>query len=182
MLFPALWHAIQYSSFGVFLAESPWAFPTFETIHVFALVTVFGTIAVMDMRMIGLASRGRAMTEVSRDTLTLTWTAFVVAAITGTLLFCSKAGSYMVNPWFLSKMSLMAVAGLNMFIFHFFPWKNVKNFDTARVIPGNVRLAGFISLLLWITIICCGRMIGFTLDKYLPADAPGGADAGPPAS
>ncbi len=169
MFFPKLWEAIQASPLGVYIAESAWAFPTFETIHVFAVVTVFGTIAVMDMRMIGLASTGRPITAVSRDTLTFTWTAFVVAAITGTLLFTSKATYYMVNPWFLSKMVAMGLAGLNMIAFHLIPWKNVKSFDLTKAIPRNVRLAGFISLALWITVVICGRMIGFTLDKYLPS-------------
>jgi uncharacterized membrane protein len=168
MFFPKLWDAIQNSPLGIFMAESPWAFPTFETIHVFAIVTVFGTIAVMDMRMIGLASKGRPLTAVSKDTLTLTWTAFVVAAITGSLLFTGKATYYMVNPWFLGKMALMGLAGVNMIAFHLIPWKNVRNFDVATVIPGGVRRAGILSLLLWIGVICCGRMIGFTLDKYLP--------------
>jgi uncharacterized membrane protein len=168
MFFPKLWEAIQNSPLGIYIAESAWAFPTFETIHVFAVVTVFGTIAVMDLRMIGLASQGRPLTAVSRDTLTLTWTAFVVAAITGTLLFTSKATYYMVNPWFIGKMVLMALAGLNMILFHLIPWKSVKSFDSTPAIPGGVRRAGIVSLLLWIGVICCGRMIGFTLDKYLP--------------
>lgn len=168
MFFPSLWQAIQDSALGIYMAESAWAFPTFETIHVFAIVTVFGTIAVMDLRMIGLASKGRPLTAVSKDTLTLTWTAFVVAAISGSLLFTGKATYYMVNPWFLGKMALMGLAGLNMIAFHLIPWKNVRNFDTTPAIPGNVRRAGFLSIALWIGVICCGRMIGFTLDKYLP--------------
>lgn len=168
MFFPSLWQAIQDSALGIYMAESAWAFPTFETIHVFAIVTVFGTIAVMDMRMIGLASKGRPLTAVSKDTLTLTWTAFVVAAISGSLLFTGKATYYMVNPWFLSKMALMGLAGLNMIAFHLIPWKNVRNFDTAPAIPSAVKRAGFLSLALWTAVICCGRMIGFTLDRYLP--------------
>lgn len=168
MFFPSLWQAIQDSALGIYMAESAWAFPTFETIHVFAIVTVFGTIAVMDLRMIGLASRGRPLTAVSKDTLTLTWTAFVVAAISGSLLFTGKATYYMVNPWFLGKMGLMGLAGLNMIAFHLIPWKNVRNFDTTPAIPANVKRAGFLSLVLWIGVICCGRMIGFTLDRYLP--------------
>jgi hypothetical protein len=168
MLFPTLWDAIQNSPLGIYIAESAWAFPTLETIHVVALVTVFGTIAVMDMRMIGLASLGRPLTEVSRDTLRFTWAAFVVAAITGTLLFTSKASYYMVNPWFLSKMAIMGFAGLNMLLFHSTVWKKVREFDMAKVIPSRVRIAGMISLGAWLLIIVCGRMIGFTLDRYLP--------------
>ncbi len=118
--------------------------------------------------MIGLASKGRPLTAVSKDTLTLTWTAFVAAAITGSLLFTGKATYYMVNHWFIAKMALMGLAGLNMIAFHLIPWKNVRNFDVATVIPGAVKRAGILSILLWIGVICCGRMIGFTLDKYLP--------------
>ena len=169
MFFPKLWEAIRNSPLGDYIAESPWAFPTFETFHVFAVVTVFGTIAVMDMRMIGLASTGRPITAVSNDTLRITWIAFVVAAITGVLLFTSKADYYMVNPWFISKMCLIAIAGINMAVFHSTVWKKVSEFDTARIIPSKVKLAGIISLTLWIIVIICGRMIGFTLDKYLPS-------------
>lgn len=168
MFFPSLWAAIEHSALGAYIASSAWAFPTLETIHVIAVVTVFGTIAVMDLRMIGLASLGRPITSVSRDTLNLTWVAFVIAAISGTLLFTSKASYYMVNPWFLAKMVLMGLAGLNMIAFHGGVWKNVRSFDLARVIPGRVKRAGYLSLALWIVVVCCGRMIGFTLDKYLP--------------
>jgi hypothetical protein len=168
MFFPKLWDAIQNSPLGIYIAESAWAFPTLETIHVFALVTVFGTIAIMDMRMIGLASVGRPLTAVSRDTLRFTWSAFILAAITGSLIFTSKASYYMVNPWFLSKLALMGFAGLNMVLFHSTVWKRVREFDVAKAIPSRVRLAGVISLTVWLLVIICGRMIGFTLDRYLP--------------
>jgi hypothetical protein len=93
-----IWESIEYSRLGTTIAESTWMFPTIETVHVIALVTVLGTIMIMDLRLIGVASRDVAVTQLSKDTLPWTWVAFVLAAITGTLLFVSKATSYVANP------------------------------------------------------------------------------------
>src|ERR1700712_3926777 len=130
-----LWQALEASSVGSYVASSEWAFPTLESLHVIALVTVVGTVAVMDLRLLGLASKDSAVTQLSRDTLPYTWGAFVLALITGTLLFVSKATAYMVNPWFLWKIGFLVLAGLNMAIFHVFTWKTVKTWDNDIAVP-----------------------------------------------
>ena len=57
-----IWESIEYSNLGITIAESTWMFPTIETIHVIALVTVLGMIAIVDLRLIGVASRQLAVT------------------------------------------------------------------------------------------------------------------------
>ncbi|WP_137681400.1 DUF6644 family protein [Aurantiacibacter suaedae] len=161
-----IWESIQYSPLGIFIAESTWAFPTIETIHVIALVTVLGTIFVMDLRLLGVASKNYPITSMSRDTLKWTWGGFILAAITGTLLYISKTSSYMINPFFMGKMVLLAIAGLNMAYFHFVTWKTVANWDTSPVVPMGAKVAGITSLIFWITIVFFGRAIGFTLGIY----------------
>ncbi|WP_338240789.1 DUF6644 family protein [Aurantiacibacter hainanensis] len=161
-----IWESIEYSSLGTSIAESLWAFPTLETIHVIALVTVFGTILIMDLRLLGLASNKWAVTQMSKDTLPWTWAAFVLAAITGTLLFISKASSYMINPYFLIKMGLLALAGLNMLYFHFVTYKTVSDWDSHPVLPAGAKFAATASMVLWIGVVFCGRAIGFTLGIY----------------
>lgn len=161
-----IWESIEYSPLGISIAESLWAFPTLETIHVIALVTVIGTIAIMDLRMLGVASGKVAITDISKDTLPWTWAGFILAAITGSLLFVSKASSYMINPYFLIKMGLLALAGLNMLYFHFVTWKHVANWDTSPQLPRGAKFAAVASLVLWIGIVFCGRAIGFTLGIY----------------
>lgn len=169
MMYPeptTIWESIQYSSLGIFIAESTWAFPTIETVHVIALVTVLGTILIMDLRLLGAASTNYPITSMSKDTLKWTWMGFVVAAITGTLLYISKTSSYMINPFFMGKMMLLAIAGLNMAYFHFVTWKTVNEWDTTPVVPLGAKVAGVTSLLFWITIVFFGRAIGFTLGIY----------------
>ena len=163
-----IWESIEYSSIGTTVAESLWMFPTFETLHVIALVTVLGSIAVVDARLIGLSSSNVAFSRLSRDMLPWTWVAFAVATITGLLLFASKASYYMVNPFFLVKLGLLALAGINMAVFQFFTEKNVHLWDIDAPMPISAKLAGYISLSLWLAIVVCGRMIGFTLGICIP--------------
>ena len=161
-----IWESIEYSPLGIGIAESLWAFPMIETLHVIALVTVFGTIVIMDLRLLGLASTYVPVSRMSADTLKWTWIGFVTAAITGSLLFVSKASTYMVNPYFLTKMGLMVLAGLNMLFFHFVTYKTVDQWDGLASPPTAVKASAIISLLIWIVIVFCGRAIGFTLGIY----------------
>lgn len=160
-----LWDKIELSPIGNFVASSSWAFPWIEVVHVVAICTVFGTVAMMDMRLLGLVSRESRVTELSRDNLTWTWGAFILAAITGTLLWFSKAHIYMKEPWFYAKMILIGVAGVNMAIFHAVTWRTIGQWDAGPP-PRAAKIAGLTSLALWIVVVFCARMIGFTLGIY----------------
>ena len=167
MILASLWQGLEASALGTFIAGSEWAFPTIETIHVIAIVTVVGSIAVMDLRLLGVTSRDYAVTALSRDTLPFTWGAFVLAAITGSLLFVSKATSYVINPYFQLKMIFLFLAGLNMAIFHLITWKTVREWDVHPILPRGAKIAATLSLIFWITVVFFGRVIGFTLGIYV---------------
>ena len=162
------WMAVESWPLSQSIAGSSWAFPTFESIHVIAITTVVGSVAVMDIRLLGWASNGAPVTEISGDTLRWTWGAFWVALVTGGLLFISKAANYGANPYFLSKMALIAVAGANMAAFHRFTWRGVGGWNLGVAAPDAAKLAAGLSLLLWIVVVFVARAIGFTLDKYGP--------------
>ena len=103
---------------------------------------VVGTVAIMDLRLLGLASGKWSVTQMSNDTLRWTWMGFLLAAITGTLLFVSKAHIYAREPWFIGKLALIAAAGVNMAVFHFTTWKTVTDWDSARSLPTAAKVAG----------------------------------------
>ncbi|MEO6153639.1 MAG: DUF6644 family protein [Croceibacterium sp.] len=168
-MYPAptnIWESIEYSSLGTTIAESTWMFPTIETIHVIALVTVLGTIMIVDLRLIGVASRDVAVTQLSKDTLPWTWAAFALAAITGSLLFVSKATSYVNNPFFLWKLFMMSLAGINMMYFNFITSRTVDHWDLDPSIPFAAKVAGGLSLFFWLLVVFFGRAIGFTLGIF----------------
>jgi hypothetical protein len=169
MMLGTVWKGLESSAVGSFVAGSSWAFPTIECIHVIALVTVVGSIAVMDLRLLGMTSRACSVTATSRDTLPFTWGAFVLAVITGLLLFVSKASVYMVNPWFLLKMGALALAGANMAVFHLTTWHGVATWDAnPAATPRAAKISAALSLLFWVCVVFFGRAIGFTLGIYEP--------------
>ncbi len=166
MALQGLWQAIANWPLAQYIASSSWAFPTIETIHVIAIVTVVGSIAVMDLRLVGLASKDTSVIEISNDTLPWTWGAFAIAFITGSLLFISKATDYAVNPFFWWKMVMIIAAGANMGVFHLITWRSVDRWDFKPIAPVGARIAGGLSLFLWLVVVFLGRAIGFTLDKF----------------
>ena len=139
-----------------------WLFPFFETIHVFSIVAVLGTIALVDWRLVGFASRDHSVTILSRQTLPWTWVGFALAVISGAFMFVGQATEYATNPAFQLKLLLILLAGLNMLAFHFLIWKSVGHWDTHAPPPVAARIAGGLSLLFWIGVVACGRWIAFT--------------------
>jgi hypothetical protein len=161
----SFWQGLEASAFGDFVAESTWAFPTLESLHVMAFVTVLGSLLVVDLRMLGVGWKDVKLTTLSHETLRITWIAFTCAAITGLMIFCSKATSYVINPYFKLKLISMALAGLNMAVFQFITWKTVADWDLGKV-PAAAKVAATLSILLWILVVFFGRAIGFTLSMF----------------
>ena len=145
------------------IRENDVLFPLIESVHVVAICLVVGSILVVDLRLLGLASIHRSMSRVTSGILPLTWSAFAVAVASGTLLFISNATKYLENGYFVAKMLLIGAAGLNMVVFHMISAKDLPRWDSAVQPPLRARLAGGMSILLWITVVACGRWIGFTM-------------------
>lgn len=153
---------LQNTPFGLAIAESGWMFPTVESVHVVALALVVGSIAMMDFRLLGMFGRSHRVTRLADDVLPWTWMSFVVAAISGATLFASAAETYWENPFFRVKIVLLALAGINMGIFHFVTWRTVHEWDENAPTPQAAKAAGLLSLVFWIGVVICGRWIGFT--------------------
>jgi hypothetical protein len=145
------------------IREGDVLFPFIESVHVIAISLVVGTILVVDLRLLGLASVRRPVGRLSHATLPVTWSAFAIAAASGFLLFISNASKYLANGYFLAKIVLIGAAGLNMIIFHCLSARDLPQWEKEPVPPMRVRLAGALSILLWVAVVACGRWIGFTM-------------------
>jgi hypothetical protein len=176
------------------IRDSLYLFPLIESTHVFGLALVFGTIAVIDLRLLGVASTHRSYQRMASDILKWTWAAFALTGATGALMFITNARVYYHNPFFRAKMLLLVLAGLNMLVFELTTGRSVQRWDTAPSPPRAGKAAAVLSLAMWIAVIFMGRIIGFTttraavaapppssvnFDDFLNAGPPGGA---PPAA
>ena len=195
MDFSAFLKSLEDSGAATSVRSSLYYFPFLESIHVMALAVVFGTIVVVDLRALGIASRERPFTRLSNELLRLTWGAFAVSAATGALMFITNARVYAHNTSFRVKMVLLALAGLNMAAFHLTAGRSVARWDRSVCAPRAGRITAAASIGLWIAIIVAGRVIGFTTTgaqaKEAPAptmnfddflSGPGGPPGAPPAS
>ena len=138
-------------------------FPLLESIHVVAISAVVGTIAILDLRLLGYRSHRRGVRQLMRDVLPYTWAAFGGAALAGGLLFISRSPGYAHNAQFQLKMALIAAAAINMAIFHLITYRGISQWDDLLPPPLPARIAGATSLCLWIAVIFLGRWVGFTL-------------------
>lgn len=162
MIVPEFLTWLENTHVATAIRVSTWLFPTVETIHVLSIVIVVGSITMLDLRLLGLASRDRSVSELHREIIPWTWASFACAVIAGSLLFSSAATKYYANTPFRLKMMFLLLIGVNTLVFELGTFRNVKSWDHEKRTPLGARLAGGISIVFWICVVACGRWIGFT--------------------
>jgi uncharacterized membrane protein len=161
----SLLQVVENTKIATAIREGAVLFPWIECVHVLAITLVIGSIAVVDLRLVGLTSRDRGVAEVTTAVLPITWIAFVCAVITGVLMFSSNAASYGSNVYFRIKMALIVLAGINMGVYHLAVSRGLERWRTVDSTPIRARIVGAVSLCLWLGIVAAGRWIGFTINS-----------------
>jgi hypothetical protein len=149
------------SHIGTAIRESIWLFPIIETIHVLSLALLVGTIALVDLRLLGLTMKREPVIEVTRQILPLTWCGFAACVVSGSLLFWAEAAKMYSNPAFRVKLIMLILVGLNPLIFHTTIYRRVAVWNEAIIAPSRARLAAVLSLTVWSGIIVAGRAIAY---------------------
>jgi hypothetical protein len=161
---PFLQHICQLlydSRIGTEIRESDNAFPIIESVHVLGITLLAGTVAVLDLRMLGVILRGTPVRRVARSILPITWSGFVVMFASGFLLFWSEAAKNYGNPAFRVKLVLLILVGLNPLVFHTGIYRRAREWEHDAVAPWHARIAAIVSLTLWSGIIVAGRAIAY---------------------
>lgn len=152
--------AIHAMPLAVALRGVPWLYPTVETLHIAAIGLLFGSIVIVDLRVLGV-SKALAVRQLARHALPWTMLAFLLAAATGSLLFIAHAADLVGNRLFIAKLGLITLAGANAAIFHTGPYAGVADWDTGRSAPAAAKLSAAVSIALWLGVIACGRWIAY---------------------
>jgi len=140
---------------STWVVSSPYVWPILECIHFASLCVLFGSLMIIDLRLIGLF-RERCASMVT-FLVRLSLAAFVANLATGLLFFSGNAYKYIDNPAFELKLLLIMAAGINAL---FYKLRLARLVDTDKVSSSSV-VVGSLSLLLWSGVIVCGRMITF---------------------
>jgi hypothetical protein len=151
---------LQNSALSEWMRLSLKAVPIVNALHVMSIATVFGTIFLVDLRLLGFMGTHRSLTRMHHELVRWTWLAFGISFITGVLLFIVNAVTYYRNTAFWLKMGAIVLA------------KTMPSWDRGVMPPPAARTAAAISIILWLAVIFFGRWIGFTkgYDFTIPDD------------
>lgn len=139
------------------MREGAWLYPIVETVHIVGFTVLVGAVAMFDLRLLGFG-RSLPVVALARHLLPWSWFGLLLIVPSGALLFATQP-ELLDNRVFLLKLALIAAAGLNVLAFHAGPWRAAGQWQ-ARV-PGRAALHAALSLLLWIAVIACGRLLAY---------------------
>jgi hypothetical protein len=154
-------HAIESSGLGRMMRESLWAYPIVETLHIVGLAIVYGSIVVVDLRLLGL-SRGVSASRLAHHALPWTIGAFFLVMTTGLMMFTAHTEDFLGNRIFMLKMGLILTGAVNAAMLHAGAFRTVSTWDTGAVPPPGVRAAAAVSIIVWTGVIACGRFLAYT--------------------
>jgi hypothetical protein len=167
----AFFDVMQNSAVSEWLRTSLKAVAIVNAVHVISIAIVFGTILIVDLRLLGFQTQ-RSVMRLHHDLVRWTWIAFGIAAVSGVLLLMVNAVTYYRNTAFWMKMGAIVLAGINMLVFEYVTAKSMPSWDKGVTPPMAARSAAALSLVLWLAVIVFGRWIGFTkgYDFSIPED------------
>jgi uncharacterized membrane protein len=153
------------TSFSETMRDSLWAEPIVETIHVLTLTLFLGFAVMLDMRLLGVMMKRRRVSEVLAQFNPWLFAGFTVMIVTGLLLFSADPVTFYYThpPFFKIKMIMLVLAGLNVLVFNATIGRKVAAWDLSPRTPFGAKLAGVISIVLWVLIIAAGRAIAYVL-------------------
>jgi hypothetical protein len=156
--------ALEASGLGQAMRQWLWLYPSVETVHLVGIGLLFGSIAVLDLRLLGFSRQIPART-LARHVLPWTLGSFALIVPSGFLMFTAHATEFIDSEVFILKMLLILAAGVNAGVFHTTVFRSADVWDAEEMRklppPPSVRASAAISLLLWISVIACGRLLAY---------------------
>jgi uncharacterized membrane protein len=152
---------LQSTDFMTFIRESGLTYPVIMSTHLTCIAVFGGMIVVTDLRLLGVILQNRPIADVVNGLRWWKRLGFIIMVTMGFMLFGSKAVDYYPNPYFWVKMSFLALIAIHALIFRPLVYNHPEALDASPIIPTRAKVAGTLSLILWTTVLCNGRLIGY---------------------
>jgi hypothetical protein len=147
-----VWESLEQVGWVKVLGTTGWLYSSVSVVHYFTLFFFIGTIALVDLRILGLAGRGQTISLLADQLLPWTWIGFTLAMISGFLLFTTDAGDYAPDHVFQAKMIVILLALIFTVIVH----RGQRKWNQLPAVPLGVKVIAALSLLLWLGAILAG--------------------------
>jgi hypothetical protein len=156
--------ALEASGVGRAMREWLWLYPSVEVVHIAGIGLLFGSIAMLDLRLLGV-SRNISVKRLAGHVLPWSAASFLLIVPSGLLMFTAHASEFVDSGVFVLKMLLIMAAGLNAALFHAITFRTADVWDSEEMRalppPPSARIAAAASLVLWISVIACGRLLAY---------------------
>jgi hypothetical protein len=156
-------HYIQNTSWAEGLRQADFAFPLIEGTHIMALSISVGLILMLDLRLLRLAFQSERVSKVMHQVMPWALPGFAIMFVTGLVLFLAQAESAYTNYYFRVKMLMLLALGVNAAIFQFKFYPNMAAWDLGETVPAGAKVVAAISLVFWMLVIVCGRLMAYEL-------------------
>lgn len=157
---PSFVQSVYDSPLATAVRESETLFPVLQTFHALGIMLMVGTIAVIDLRVLGVTLKQRSAHEVSRALLPLTWAGFLVMLVSGGVLLAAQSARIYSNDFLRAKLVLLVLAGLNVIFFHVATHRSIRNWGFGPS-SAAAKTAAALSLALWAAVTVTGRFIAY---------------------
>jgi hypothetical protein len=161
----ALEMTLRTSAPGVWVRQSVWGWPVLESLHFVGMSVLIGTIGLFDLRLLGFA-RGVPYAALHR-LIPLGIGAYALNLCTGLVFLSGMPDQYLWNPAFRFKVACMFVAGLNVLFFYSRVFTRLQQTPADSPPPLGARVAGAVSLTMWIGVMSAGRLLTFFRPPYV---------------
>jgi hypothetical protein len=153
---------LQASSLGHAMRESGvWTYGVVNLVHILGVGALFGAVLVLDLRLLGFWN-SVTLPAISKPTVPVAATGFMIAALSGVCLLATKATEYVGNPFLYIKFCAIGLGLLNIVALNCFSaWKQHKRRELSSRESASLAVFGGISLVCWLIAIGAGRMIGY---------------------
>lgn len=151
----------QATAFFTALRQSWYVYPAVMSTHLLGIALFGGMVLLTNLRLLGLALKDRSVTDVVEQMRVPKRIGLILVATCGILMLGSKAEEYYYNIFFRTKITLLALMFLHGWYFRRSVYYNTAEIDRAPQISARAKVAASLSLLLWASIACAGRGIGY---------------------
>jgi hypothetical protein len=134
------------------IASHPWLYPLLESLHIVGVALLVGNLVLLEMRVWGRGAE-LPVAALARLALGISAAGFCVLGATGLLMFAAAPQELLGNRFFVIKLGLVCLAGLNALAFHL--RHGLQRLDRIA------RAQTVLSSGLWLAVIICGRWIAY---------------------
>jgi hypothetical protein len=155
-----LLRAVEQSPLAAAMRGELWLYPLVEVAHICGFVVLVGSVLMFDLRIFGW-SKSLSVRGLARHLLPWSCAALLVIVPSGLAMFSAHAGEFVDNRAFAVKLTLLMLAATNAAAFHAGVYRSVAKWDRDAAAPAGARLHALASVVLWLSIIACGRLIAY---------------------